>query len=48
MKACTMHWIKGLQRVNGEVISYINAGDFYNLNTFANIKKILSENKDIF
>ena len=40
--------VKGLQRVNGEVVSYINAGDFYNLNTFANIKKIFSENKDIF
>ena len=40
--------VKGLQRVNGEVVSYINAGDFYNLNTFSNIKKIFSENRISF
>ena len=40
--------VKGLNKVDGEIISYINAGDFYNLNTFSNIKKIFSENKEIF
>ena len=35
--------VKGLQRVNGEVVSYINAGDFYNLNTFSNIKKFFQK-----
>ena len=38
MKSMYDALVKGLQRVNGEVVSYINAGDFYNLNTFSNIK----------
>ncbi len=40
--------VKGLLKVNGEIISYINAGDFYNLNTFSNIKNIFFENKEVF
>ena len=39
---------KGLEKVDGDIVSYINAGDFYNLKAFSIIKKIFSENKDVF
>jgi len=38
---------KGLKKTSGEVVSYINAGDFFNLYAFSIIKKILIDHKEI-
>lgn len=38
---------KGLKLTNGDVTSYINAGDFYNSTAFEIVYSILTENKDI-
>lgn len=38
---------KGLKLCTGEIVSYINAGDIYNVNAFNIIKNIFSYNKNI-
>jgi len=38
---------KGFEKCTGDIISYINAGDFYNLNAFEIIENILNNSHNI-
>lgn len=39
--------VKGFKKATGDIVAYINAGDFYNLNAFKIVDKIFRENNEI-